>query len=753
MSSLPPKGKSGDSTESSDPAAAPADEKPRAGTDEPATTNASAEPEDASEPIGDEDEIGEDERDAKGDGDGDDGDKGGDGDEEETGDGDERPEEEASSTDEDSGEKKARSKSGKKKAVTSGPGDGETTAGGLAAFFRDRYLTLDRRLLGLFRIVFGIFLLVDVLRRMRVVTFFFSNDGILSNHFSLFAPLAKPYFSLLTAFSTPTEVMFAMSLCALVYVGYIVGYRTKLFQILALVAYVSLNVRNLFLENGGCVVMSIVCVWTAFLPLGDRFSVDALVRSMRTRFERKASALNDRTEIEPDRTPVVSLVALAIAYEIAIIYFFNFVHKSGETWRNGEAVHWVLWQNRIATHAADWLRMHEPSWFSPVFTRATLIIEGAAPLLVLSPVFQRWTRTLNFFLISGLHLSIALLMTLGPFSYIMVLINALLLPAHWLDRGAEWLGRNKTRRTVVYDATDAGLHFVARLLARMDLYGCLTFIDSADAARRPEGAPKSVFAVRAEGQKSWAVGTGGIVAAARSLPAGRALALLLDNAAGLALLRVLLRRRARWAETFDLAPGAREDAQGAPAILSDPPTPLMEQWAASVVALRESFAAGLLFTVVLQTSHDNYWLPAKLRFDVPRALSPLITYPRIIQGWSMFSPEAPKQDGTIVVDGVTEGGKHVDPLTGNPPDFDAPLHGPWYQTQFYCDWFLKISFDGNKGYRDEFRNWASSWHRLAGRPAQDRLVSWEMYWVSNDSPPPGQTVPTNIKKKLLIASH
>ena len=222
------------------------------------------------------------------------------------------------------------------------------------------YTTIDRRLLGLFRIAFGLLLLCDVVRRFPDATFFYSNSGVLSNHFALFAPLAKPFFSIFNVFSTPAEVRVAFLLTAVVYVFYIFGYHTRLAQGLAFVLVTSLNTRNLFLENGGCLVVNLVAAWTLFLPIGDRFSVDALVRRLRRR-EQSYDDLNDRNFTGPDLTPHRSLAVLAILLQLAVIYFFNAVHKTGATWRQGEAVHWILWQNRIATTWAAWLRLHEPA--------------------------------------------------------------------------------------------------------------------------------------------------------------------------------------------------------------------------------------------------------------------------------------------------------------------------------------------------------------------------------------------------------
>ena len=44
---------------------------------------------------------------------------------------------------------------------------------------------------------------------------------------------------------------------------------------------------DLLIENGGYVVNNLLIMWTCFLPMGDRFSVDAMLahRRRRTRGE------------------------------------------------------------------------------------------------------------------------------------------------------------------------------------------------------------------------------------------------------------------------------------------------------------------------------------------------------------------------------------------------------------------------------------------------------------------------------------
>ncbi|MCS6902133.1 MAG: HTTM domain-containing protein [Myxococcales bacterium] len=629
----------------------------------------------------------------------------------------------------------------------------EDKATGWWPYLRERYFSMDRRLLGLFRIYFGFLLLIDVLRRIPEATFFYSNEGVLSNHFSLYAPMVKPYFSLFTAFSTPTEVKVAFFLTAFAHCFYIVGYRTKVAQVVSFVLYTSLNARNHFVENGGCVMVALVACWSMFLPLGDRFSIDAVLKSLRARRDLTAASLNDREGIRPNTSPHVTLVALCFLLQIAVCYFFNTVHKNGVTWKNGEAVHWVLWQNRIATHLAAWLRMHEPPGFSWLTTKGTLVIEGIAALLVLTPVGYRLTRPLNFLLTTILHLSIAALCTLGPFSYVMVALNGMALPSNVFDWLSQRIRKGLTRRTVVYDPTDAGLHHVARILARLDTYELLTFVDSADKDALPPQAPRATIATFDQETGRWTVGTAAVTSAFRSLPLGQLWGPLLDNSVGQSFLRALLRRRARLAASYYLEAGRRFDQDGSPHEPGYEMTPWREHVSSTLIVLRESMVSVVLLAAFFQVMHDNWWIPPKYRLEVPAALKPINLYPRLLQGWSMFSPDAPKTDGTLVVDGITVDGRHLDPLTGKEPDFEAPLHGPWFHSQLQCDYTLKISFEGNRGYREELKRYILNWQRIEKRPPNDRIVSFDLYWVSNDAPPPGSTKITNIQKKLLMSGR
>ena len=179
----------------------------------------------------------------------------------------------------------------------------------LVAFFNEHYRSLDPRWLGLFRICFGMLLISELGYRWTYARLLFSNDGVLPNHFSLFAPMGQDLFSIYHVFSTVEEVHVAFALTLIVFVCFTLGYRTRLFHVLSAILITSLHGRNLFTENGGSVVTHSLAIWTMFLPLGRHFSIDALRRSFAAEREQSPAELNHR-EIAPVK-PVVSIAVLA----------------------------------------------------------------------------------------------------------------------------------------------------------------------------------------------------------------------------------------------------------------------------------------------------------------------------------------------------------------------------------------------------------------------------------------------------------
>lgn len=299
--------------------------------------------------------------------------------------------------------------------------------------FRETHMTVDTRSLGAFRIAFGVVLFSDLFRRALELPFWYANTGLLPNHTLLWRPPSPYLFSLFFTLSGVHEAQLGFALCGLVYAMFLLGYRTRLAQVLTLLARVSLNSRLAVLENGGDMVVDLLCLLTVTLPLGARFSIDAVAAARR-------AALGLAGEPSPDevaelaRRPVVSVAVLGLVLQFATIYFFNAAAKNGHAWRDGTAVYYALHQDKLVTNAGVWMREHLPLSVIRPLTWSTLIVEWTGFILIFTPVFSRQARLLAVCIMPLLHLGFAIGLNLGGFTPAMMSFYPLLLSAeNWDD--------------------------------------------------------------------------------------------------------------------------------------------------------------------------------------------------------------------------------------------------------------------------------------------------------------------------------
>jgi hypothetical protein len=494
----------------------------------------------------------------------------------------------------------------------------------------ERYFTVDLRTLALFRVAFGLFLLGNLYFRTsgHEAIAFLTDDGVLPAH--VVAHARHDRFSLLFAVTRLAELRVAAALIGLVYVAYTLGWHTRLMQVLAAVALLSLDERNSMLENGGYWIAHIAAVGTAFLPLGDRFSLDAL------------------RVTRPAQTAITRLAYGLLILDLCAIYLFNAAQKTGSAWKDGTAVHLVLWHARVANPLAGWLRMHEPSWFSPVMTTGTLLMEVTIFLLIASPVFQSTARRTAILLIALLHVGISLLMTLGPFCWVMILFSLLLVgPEDW---------------------DDVERHVPARL--RGALARTAVWLEAVFGPRvsPPELAP--------EGET--------------------------------------LRRMMGWLRNGTLL----------------------------------VLAVGWLGSLLYENRVPDPFHFAKR----PKWAGMVSDYLNSPQQWHMFAPDAPRDNGYVIVDGELANHEHVDPLTGLPPDFEPMLHTPVEIGERWRDYLYRLG--GQEKYTHflpYFRDYLLRLHTLPGANIHEPLIHVDVYWVTYTAPPRRGKPPTHVRKKLLIS--
>ena len=611
---------------------------------------------------------------------------------------------------------------------------------------RDSYLTFDRRTLGFTRLMLGFFLLTDLFHRGRSWAELYSSEGVLPTDLGLSRPQSGGAFTIFLGFSTPGELRVLWAFMFVTFFCLLIGYKTRAMQLLALFLVTGMNGRLLLAENGGYTVQNLLVLWTCFLPLGDRFSLDAMIASMKRRREASSAELNDRSDVllpEQER-PLVTSLGPILVIQLAAIYFFNVVHKTGAAWKDGTAVHYVLYVDRMATPIVALVRDHFPQPVLKLMTRSALALEAGIPIALLSPLARVWSRRLSIVMINALHLVFGTTFVLGPFSWALCVFSTLLFSADDWEVAHRTMRRAHRARTVIFNRRSAGALLVCRLLKRLDHFELLTF-------RHGKPGPLGIAIAFDDESRSRITGTAAFADILAALPLGPIAALplrapVLRNAFD-AVFSVIERRNA----SDDLGLALR------PSFTAAGPSPLRRGGRRALRILGELLAL-LMFAISVNQAMVQLWVINKrIKVHIPDLVAPLTYKLRFQQGWYMFSPNPVMEDGTVVVDAITVDGRHVDPFslhvepyTLRAPDFDL-VHARSLRTnQLWGDYFNRIHLPGYAGYRDAMRDYMFALPQRTGRP-EDALVSGDVYWVTDHNPRWGSTESYGLEKSNLFS--
>jgi hypothetical protein len=244
-----------------------------------------------------------------------------------------------------------------------------------------------------------------VIRRWDALDVFYTESGVypvaaLSRGLTWEAPLRWV--------TSPAALHVVFASVLLIACAFTLGLGTRLVKWLLLPALFVLNSRVPHLFTGGEVVLHGQALYAMFLPIGHVFSVDAW---------RSARGRTSTPDAEP--TAINSPFYLVLLLQLSAIYFFNQRAKDGITWQDGSAVAKALGASTLATNLGATVA-HLPPTVLRGFTRATLVVEGVLPLLLLSPWARKWTHALAGTLMLALHGGIHLALQIGSFSVAML---------------------------------------------------------------------------------------------------------------------------------------------------------------------------------------------------------------------------------------------------------------------------------------------------------------------------------------------
>jgi hypothetical protein len=272
-----------------------------------------------------------------------------------------------------------------------------------------RRLGVDTRALAALRVGLGLLLVADLLGRARDLRAFYTDFGVLPREtLAAFTPTWQLSLHALSGGLTWQVALFVVAGVAALALA--AGYRTRTATAVSWLLLVSLHNRNPVVLNGGDVLLRMVLLWAVFVPLGERWSVDA------------------RRRARPARERVRSLATAGLLLQVVTMYSVNAALKlSGDLWLEGTAIRYVYSLEQFTTPLGRLLAASPELLVA--LDRVWLGLVTGSVLLVLLTGRARAALVAAF---AGGHLSMYLTMRLGLFPLVAcVALLAFLPPVVW----------------------------------------------------------------------------------------------------------------------------------------------------------------------------------------------------------------------------------------------------------------------------------------------------------------------------------
>jgi predicted DCC family thiol-disulfide oxidoreductase YuxK len=629
---------------------------------------------------------------------------------------------------------------------------------------------LDLRPLGFMRIAFGAVLFWSTLDLSPVLFDFFSDSGVAPRGALLGSMVRQARFCLYDVAGPPWVLVALYWLTLLSILIFMLGWHSRLASITTFLLVCGIHERNLLVFDGSDNMIRVLLFWLMFMPTGARYSVDAVLRAARG---------------QPLITQASALPIRMGQINIAWVYLDTVLYKwPGVEWHNGSALRIALGLDHLFTRSLGrW--MFGQSWFLWLGTHFTVVAETAMLPLVFLPLgrpatgrLSRWPRwlfqptwkALGLALVTAMHLGIAVLMSIGNFSYVMISSYFLLYEPEWIEaviRGLKRLwGSGHTQ--VLYDGDCALCTWLSKVLRGLDVFGNLELINFRDRTALvgiPAGLTKlaldqRLHALDAGGQlrSGWAA----CMRIARRVPALTPLGLL-GEAPGARRLGDRL---------YDLLANHRKNLTPRPARQSR-----LERWQQLISPQLQDLGRGLLSAALVVLMAASIWFSFPPDGKIPalvvagKAVTPTLDvspsrmWPplhdaiyglELWQKWDMFSPKPLDTDMYLEGRGELTDGTQVDVLRGDRGDGSGPLLPPILPGFFFTRWtkyLNNIETEGdNSPWVMEFgrflcRRWNASPPR--GRPA---LKAFKLYKQYRRVPLVGET-PVAWQEAMIWDHH
>lgn len=293
-----------------------------------------------------------------------------------------------------------------------------------------RRLGVDARALAAFRAALAALVLADLCLRARYLTAFYTDAGVLPRSllFEQYPTLSRLSLHALSGAAWLQVALFAATAAAAL--ALLAGYRTTLATLLTAALLASLHYRNPLVLNSGDTLLRMLFLWGVFLPLGRRWSVDALRDAAASPPAENAASppVEDSRSSADDR--VVSVATAGVLVHVVVVYATNAVLKlRGDSWLTGDAIALVFQVDMFTVLLGDALAAY-PGVLAAV-DRLWLAMLVASVLLV---ALTGWLRAAFAGLFAAMHAGMFLTMQLGLFPLVSVAALLPFLPGVVWDR-------------------------------------------------------------------------------------------------------------------------------------------------------------------------------------------------------------------------------------------------------------------------------------------------------------------------------
>lgn len=308
--------------------------------------------------------------------------------------------------------------------------------------------SLDLRSLALFRLLLATILIYDLLDRMKDLTAHYTDFGILPRDLAI-SSLNMPLELSIHFFSGHHIGITALFLVhILTAISLWIGFHTRLATIACWFLTVSLQNRNLILLHSGDSLLRLLLLWSIFLPLGAKYSLDEAMSS---------------SSPQSDRNKHTSIASFAFIMQILFMYINTAYQKSDPMWTsNFQALYYALSGDQLISDFGKLLLPYKT--LLERLTASTIVLEYAGPLLIIVPWKNSLFKTVTSIVFIFFHVGIALAMNIGIFPFVCIAAWIALLPdSFWTKLNHIFKPTNSTI-TVYYDGSCLFCHKMVRIL-------------------------------------------------------------------------------------------------------------------------------------------------------------------------------------------------------------------------------------------------------------------------------------------------